>query len=482
MLAAALWQPPDVSSSTMSITTTTIVAAIVSGRGAEAAQSVQGVETMRVVARDGTFDATARMRDGDYRVDVTLGDARYEFGRYNAERWRRTPSGSVRVIRGDVQGDALDRWPRSIFGTDLSACAAAGTSSIDAKRLWVLSCRQTGDPALFYYVDLTSGHVLREVSRDGSHVVIYDFDDFRSTGGWTQAFHWKISGAGGDADVTVTNVQPGPVADEEFSIPASVPEQFGLPSGGVSGIGILQDHLRVTGYPVRVDVDGQARTFLIDTGTSQIIVDIGEATRLGLHPAFGHAIVREFRVGDAVARNLPVQTVDLFGDAIDGLLGNEFFTGHIVHIDNANHRIELISHAAFTPPQGAAKVDIDTREGMPIVAAMVNGIRGERFVLDTGSPQVMLSSAFLERARLKLLPAIGSSDFTMHFLEGPLLARQEVVNAFSFGVWNLGALYADVEQADPDNLDVPIDGIIGRNILSQLDLWFDYDNGVLWAR
>ncbi len=76
----------------------------------------QRVKHYRISAGDSTADATAYRRNLDYRVDVMLEGYQYTFGRNNGARWRRTPAGVVRIIRSDVQGDALDRWPSAVFG------------------------------------------------------------------------------------------------------------------------------------------------------------------------------------------------------------------------------------------------------------------------------------------------------------------------------------------------------------------------------
>lgn len=476
LLAILLWQPAGLRAP--AVAAAAIVSSILSGRGGDAAQLEQGVETIHVTARDGAYDATVHMRGGDYRIDVVLDGADYAFGRSADLRWRRTPSGSVRIVRSDVQGDVLDRWPRSVFGLDLAACDSAGSATLSGAQLWVLACRTGGDPALFYYVDPANGRVLREVSREGSRVVTYDFDDFRSTGSWTQPYHWRISGADGAADVTVTSVKPRAAPDDAMEIPASIADQFKLPAGGTSLIPAHFAHW----IEVPVEIDGQKRTFIIDTGTTQTIIDIGEAARLGLNPKFGHAIVPQLRVGDAIAKRLPVEAIDLFGGRTEGILGNEFFTGHIVHIDYARGRVELISHALFEPPKDAQRIEVDYREGLPITAAIAAGTQGERFALDTGSYWIMISRSFLERSRLLPTAIPGFDSRTVSFLEGPVLSRLEVIPSFTFAGYRFDSPNAEIEQASADNTDFPLDGIIGANVLSVFDLWFDYDDGVLWAR
>jgi hypothetical protein len=484
LFAIALWQPAGITASSK-ITTAAVLSAMLSARGAESAQLQQAVEIVHVATVDGAYDATIRARGDEYRIDIDLGPDRYSFGRSEKRRWRRTPSGSVRIVRSDVQGDALDRWPRSIFGLDLSACDAVGETRLASATFWVVACRATGDPALFYYVDPSNGRVMREVSREGSRVVSYDFDDFRSNGSWIQPYHWRVRGADGDADVTVVQAQTLPVPAQAMDIPPTVPEQFALPADGVSAVPAQFAQGRCNCWSqidAPVDIDGERRTFVIDTGTTQTIVDIGEAARLGLKPAFGHAVIPELRVGSAVAKHLSVLAVDLFHARIAGILGNEFFTGHIVHVDYAHQRIELISHSAFTPPAGATEIPADYDEGLPIVPASVGSTQGDRFALDTGSYWVLLSSAFVNRANVLPVPVPGYSTRVLDFLEGPVMARLEVIPSLSVGRQHFADVDAEIEQPSQINIDLPLDGILGANLLAAFDLWFDYDDGRLWLR
>ncbi|HEX8806907.1 MAG TPA: retropepsin-like aspartic protease, partial [Candidatus Aquilonibacter sp.] len=311
---------------------------------------------------DGPFDAVARVRDANYKIDVILGSATYEFGRVDGKSWRRTPNGSVRIIRSDVQGDMLDRWPRAVFGFDPTGCTANGTMDYGGSMRDVLDCRMAGDFEHWFLVDPKTGRIVREISREGSRVLFYDFDDFRVVGGRSLPFHWQVSGADGDAEVTVSELRSADVSAKDVAIPATASDQFQLPGSGIAEIpAAFNFHIEVP-----VQVNGQTRTFIVDTGTSQTIVDIGEANRLGLHPQFGHARVAELRVGDVVAKNLAVEAIDVFHDNYNaGILGNEFFTGHIVHINYPAKKLELLSHAAFKPPPDAFPLKINVAEGIP---------------------------------------------------------------------------------------------------------------------
>lgn len=428
------------------------------------------VETLHVTASDGAFDAEARVRDADYRVDVRLDGEAYGFGRVAGFSWRRTPNGFVRIVRSDIQGDPLDRWPRALFGFSSEFCTADGTTGAGAGTLWVLRCARPGDAEHWYEIGASSGAVLHEIDRDGAKVTTYDFIDDR---------HWTIHGFGGGADVRVTQLSPASVSGDDVAVPQQGPALFALPSSGVANVPV-----NVSRYSLEtpVQIDGQTRTFGIDTGTTQILIDIGEAARLGLHPRFGHVIIPELRVGDAVAHNVAAQAVDLFHDGfVSGLLGFEFFGGNIVHIDDRKGVVQLLDRKRFISPAGAQPLQIDVREGLPLVTAGVNGVTGSRFALDTGSYWPLLSAGFAE--------SIGADrDFevmppkTEHFLEGPLSAALFELPEFDFANVRFKPADAEVVIPEPADMDFPLDGIIGQSVLSEFEWWFDYADDVAWIR
>lgn len=429
------------------------------------------VETLHVTGPDGAFDATAHVLGSDYKIDVVLDGVTYSYGRVSGRSWRQTPNGVVRIVRSDVQSDALDRWPRSRFGFTPEACATAGTTVVDQRSLWVLRCDSAGDIPHWFDIDPQSGRILHEIARDGSHVFTYDFADAR---------HWTIHGYGGDAHVTVESLVPTPVTPADVAIPPTARSIFDLPASGVAEIPArFGFHI---GTPVTID--GVGRTFIIDTGTTQILIDIGEAARLGLHPVFGHVIIPELRVGGVVARDVAAQAVNIFHDQTEGILGYEFFSGHIVHIDYKKQTVELISHERFSPPKGARALPFDPREGMPIVQGGENGIRGDRFAIDTGSRFILLSSGFAQRVGAENDPVLycsycaGVSDF----LEGPMYTVLRQMPSFDIGPYRVVEPIAAVEEAQPENVDFPLDGIIGEDFLSSFDWWFDYDDGIAWVR
>lgn len=113
-------------------------------------------------------------------------------------------------------------------------------------------------------------------------------------------------------------------------------------------------------------VNGQRGRFLLDTGSSVIVVGPALAKAAGLVPAPGRdaielqtiggrtrgpsAVLASLQVGDAVLRDLPVVLHDP-GPGVDGILGNTFLSRYQVVVDADRRQLALrpTGHTAVVP-------------------------------------------------------------------------------------------------------------------------------------
>lgn len=438
------------------------------------------IEHYRLVAGTTTLVATALLRGRDFRIDTTIDGYDYALGRVDGKSWRRTPSGVVRVIRSDVQGDDLDRWPRSVFGFSFDGCHAAGATSAPSAE-WVLACREPGDIVHVYDVDPQSGRIDAETTREGSRVVQYTFGPGAPGDGRQRPAHWRIAGAGGDAEVTRLDSQPRDVAPDDVAIPATVSAQFAFPPNGHVEIPARFPDGNSKWLRVPVSIGGRTLSFIVDTGTSQILMDAGAAAQLGLHTTLGHAVARDVRVGDAVATDLPIETVDLFGGRITGLLGNEFFTGHVVHVDYANGRLEWLARDGFVPPRDADEIALDASEGLPLVDVTVDGHKSSRFTLDSAGTPTILSAAFAGAHAIHDGDR-GPRTHTINYLEGMLEVSPAAIGELVLGRYTLTNPTVSIEVPNDENIDLTLDGIVGSTAMATFEWWLDYDGKRAWIR
>ena len=70
---------------------------------------------------------------------------------------------------------------------------------------------------------------------------------------------------------------------------------------------------------------------------------------------------------------------------------------------------------------------------------------------------------------------------TLHFLEGAITVQDAELDDFAFGGFDFKNDGVQLEVPGGD-VDFPIDGILGTQLLGQYEWWFDYDGGRCWLR
>jgi hypothetical protein len=406
----------------------------------------------------------------------------YRAGRADGVRWRADGNGIVHGIEADLQGDPLDRPPRAIFGFDPASCALAGEARLPA-RAWVLETRPDGDKPAFLYVDAATGTIVREVMRDGKRVVTTMFDQFEPAGGALRARHWRIDdGDPADTiDATVESIEPDVVTAADVGFPAR--RTFAPPSPERSAD--LDAAFHGGRVEVAVQIDGRRRWFDLDCGTTSITVDPSVVKPFG-GPTLEHAVLPVLSAGPLRLDRVSVLTVPFEGS---GILGLDFFFGHVIEVDYVHRRVRVLAdadaRAVFGDPKTAI-LDMNVDQGLPLVHAGFGPAQSNAFAVDTGSPRLHVMAPFVARFSDEVAkhwtPA--GVPFIEHYLEGGIELRPYRVASFQFANASARDLIvgAQVPTTLTDDLRVPFDGIIGTDILRNFDLYFDYDNARLGLR
>ena|ERR1700693_4073035 len=474
------WQPPDIRPAALSLPD--VLSKHRAALGSPEKRYAQRTEHYVLQAGEAKLVSTFSVRNDDFRASTTIDEAVYEQGRRKGLRWRRTPAGLVRVIESDIQGDDLDRWPLALLPVCAADCALAGETA-GASAAWVVQYRPRHEYPHWFYIDETTGFITREVMREGSRVNSIAFDDFRPVAGTRRPYHWRVTGAGGLLDVTVDAIDFTPVDALSVEIPPSNTDLTAAGFGRSMTVPTQFDRARIL---VNVTVNGRPLVFLLDSGTTQIIFDDGVARRLGIRSTLGHALITELSVGAARLQNAAVETVPLgrgFGFA--GILGYDFFAGHIVHVDYQHERVELIERSAFTPPAKAFTLDAWCGEGLPLIPVPFGDAVAQRFALDTGSLDVLLTRDLFDRngvraEKIGLGRPFGGVRHEV-FLEGPVAVERAMLRSIRIGRVTIKDVRVLIELPDAgETIEIPLDGIIGARILTQFEWWFDYDGDRVW--
>lgn len=264
-----------------------------------------------------------------------------------------------------------------------------------------------------------------------------------------------------------------------------------LPSA--SGYELPADFTR-DGIVVPVTIDGRRLDFLLDSGASSTLIDQQVATQLHLvistpqKASFGgdfsysRTLVDAMTIGGETQRNVTVLTSpferQMEERKIVGLLGGDFFAKHLVCVD-FEHKKVIVTRPADAP-EGPSWIglSIDTSYRVPRVHARFNGVEGT-FIVDLGAVDTMLYGHYFKQFHpnkpgVVMGSVVGVANQTVEY-------HQYTFSRFDFG--NLAFADATVIVASGSKFEgLTYDGLIGRNILSNFNLAFDYAAGKLWVQ
>jgi hypothetical protein len=423
------------------------------------------------------------VRGEDFRTSLELDGLTYTAGRTGGVRWRGDGNGIIQGVSADLQGDAVDRAPQALFRLDAATCRLAGEAQLPAPA-WVIETNPAGEKRAFLYVDKLTGSIVREAVRDGKRVVTTFFDRFEAYDGAMRTRHWRVDDGNSTnaLDVTVDAIEPGAVTASDVAFPT---RRVFAPATPLESSADLRASFNRDRIKLEVGIDGARHWFVLDTGTASITVEPATARRHG-GTSLEHAVLPHFTIGPLQLDHVSALTVP-FNE--EGILGLDFFFGHVVEIDYRRQRVRVLSPAdarsVFTDPQTAI-VEANVDQGLPLVHAGFGLAQSDDFAIDTGSPRLYVMRPFA----LRFAQEIGAhwtaygQPFTEHYLEGAILVQPYTVASFNFGPAVARDLFVGVQlpTALPDDLAIPFDGIIGTNILRNFDLYFDYDNGRMGVR
>jgi hypothetical protein len=472
--AQPLWQPAGIRPT--SDTAEAVVAKMHASNASAGMPADARVDRFLIDSGGTSIVAQARIRGDAYAITASLADHRIVVGRAHGERWRKNAAGTLHLIRADVQGDDFDRWPVAEVGFSLSDCTLAGEATVEGRPVWVLADRPALDIPRFLYVDRATGDIVREISREGTRVEQYDFTDVRGEPPARRAFSWSVSGIGAMERVTLESSQATDVSERDVAIAMQGPPAFSEPVAPRKLSATFANPNRA--IMVDVGVAGRRRTFQLDSGTPEMIVD--PSITKPLEPiVLNHLTIPTLDVDGSVGTDVAAIQTPGF---TDGLLGYDFFRGKIVHVDYARERVDILPRTGFVPPADAEPLLTDWREGMPLVTASIGGFASDRFQLDLGSKELVIGRAFLERSGLAKRLDTSMRVHSMHYLEGRVSVSGLHVPSFTLGSVTLTGLLAAAEDPDPENLTIPLDAVVGSDVLANFEWWFDADGAVTWYR
>jgi len=457
----------------------------------------------------------------DYKTTQSFGPIITQEGRVAGVRWRQNFNGMV-VIEGGIhlEGERFD---------DAMKAARAGSPDDAVKLLgevtdpfaaYVVQVQPQGDAPTWLFIDKSSGLITRAETVVDDVRITTVYRDFRTINGVTIAATETLTDGRSTDDRTETlaALQPGTtVTSAQLAIPITKRQLVEFP-GGVTSVELpaslpkaansvsrlldndftAQRSVYKRHMVVRVSINGRAMDFLLDSGTSGIIIDKEHADQLGLTqytmgsqvyggPSEASLVVfPEIRIGSLVmkditgyAQRFSMRTADT--EEAVGIIGYDFFASVGLKVDWDTGKVIAYAPGAMPMPQTSITLPLLLDDLIPYVPATIDDVASDHFLLDTGADEVYIFPAFARAHKKELADEfLGRKmqvDFGDEFSSVGETGVQETfptqLKNFVFGV-PFSNFIVQVINSDQKYPDHDLDGLIGYQFLHYFNLYFDY--------
>jgi hypothetical protein len=456
---------------------------------------VATIETTGTIAGEGLTGEFHTWRDDTHeRDDEGLGPRMETTLRVGDRTWVRNSNGNVHELTGFLKRRALtsEFVDSGAFLKAPERVRFVGFGTIGPRSMWKIEVNAAGGEPETIWVDTQNGLPLRTEYLDGDGPTTIDLSDWRDVGGMTMAFRSVTSDGehAFDAVQQTTSVKLGQPIDPALFAPL---EGSKLITDGVQTVPLLDDGTRIA---CSVTIAGKAYTFLIDSGSGNVLLDsrlahsaglieegaleVRGATRTGgMHVSK----LKRLSIGTAALEDLVISTIDLGGASnqmrLDGILGYPFFATSMVQLDFAHKLMRFGPPGSFAAP--GDRIELDTDREIPEAVFRINDAIDAPFIVDTGnSADVLLYSPFVS-AHPNLAPSTGTPGGAFIGVGGTDRSYGTRLASFRLGSTTLTAQPGDVIMAKSGAFADRVDaGNVGLGVLRKFTVTFDLANHALY--
>jgi hypothetical protein len=270
------------------------------------------------------------------------------------------------------------------------------------------------------YVDPATWHIVRRERISATGTIATTYDDFRTTAGYTRAWHTATSDGHpeNDASSTIASIDTSPIPPSALALPPDARQLVTFPAN-VSSVRLPVRYDRNAGkFIVRLTIANRGLDFMLDTGAGGIVIARSVLRQLGLkeygaysNPANAgryvgtRTIAPEIDVGPLVMHDVEMDTIpdiDPGGGDIKvvGLLGFDFIDAVGLKLDYQDGSVTAYDPASFSVDAAPRMIDLNIRlsSSVPETDVSINGAVGTHWVLDSGGAgAVLITDAFRRR-------------------------------------------------------------------------------------
>ncbi len=444
----------------------------------------------RLVRADGVETASTQIVGNDWVEIDQRGPITTLEGSSNGQSWWQDANGTVLLESGIHHPDSDGQY--WLDPDNAASMRVLGLTQTEPREYVVETTTADGKQRAYFDAQTFLLDRVDRTGSDGSNVV-REYSDYRPVDGEMVAFRTRDSdgNAADDVDEQIVSFT------ENQSVVPAIPSSrllFALPDTLV----VLPVSMDEGGQLiVHATISGHSADFVLDSGADGLTIDPGVARNFGLQEVGGEAVASDVSIGSLRAHNVVFDLVHEVGEfgqlgqSVAGLMGCDFFANAIVSVDLKNKEVKMYPRSSFNPSvAGIQPMAMDVDDCLPRVPASFGGVTGS-FVVDTGGFATMLFPGYLgkihnawqspdtpEAYAVSGGYSVGlGAESTIFGVNGNVAVKTYDVPDFSFGPARFQTGEVLVPAIDPSfgGLDArAYDGIIGRNVLLNYVVYFDY--------
>ncbi|HEY4438827.1 MAG TPA: aspartyl protease family protein [Candidatus Elarobacter sp.] len=433
-------------------------------------------------------------RGDDYRIDTTVGPFATSRGCYRGQAWSINQNGYTLLHSGPCDADRITP----------DAATLLGRLQTPSDAYAVRIARKDADAELQFY-DAATFRLMRTETSYRGKVMVTTYSGYRDVGGrFVPATIAFDDGDPADASVaTLHDASQTEVVDQQLAVPPGRRQPLAFPPG-VTNVRLPARVTRLGYMIVRVQINGRALDFALDSGASGLLIDRNVGAELGL-PVYRRSpattgwafaaddtMIPKMTIGDLTMTNVAVGLESLAhrGDAqseIVGLLGFDFLAGGVFKLDYVHGTVDAMAYD--TPfPSGTFAVDVGLDRAIPTMPVGINGVVAHRFLVDTGIPIVIVFDGFASAHPGLVKDHAPGREITLSELRpsgpryqifgagGQVRGRSLVLERLQLGPVAFDNYLAGLLYEKRPAVHETLDGLLGASMLSAFDVYFDYAN------
>jgi hypothetical protein len=443
----------------------------------------------------------------DYRETSVLGPVTTQFGRYRGQRWRLNENGILINEVGVHKRNEIDaQVVRAAVNSPTKDVILAG--EVDAPvAAYVLKVNPPDGRLKWLFIDKKTFLLDSEDDAYPERRVTTTYDDYHPVDGEMQAWHTHISDgrALNDEDYRVTSDEVNiPVSDTDVKIPDGGAPIATFPADATSVR--LPARVQRGSVIVRLTINGRGLDFVLDSGSSGIVMDADVANQLGIK-TFGRSIqttagpyvatqsiIPEIGIGPITLHNTYVECLPFsqqldYGTRVVGLLGFDFIANAVVSIDYDHGIVTASPPDKFTQPTSGIQLGATLDDGVPYVQAQIGNAVGDHFILDTGSDDVVVFSSFADAHPDDVADEGFGRDFnaivpflTASGVGGEIPETLTQVASYHFATVNFSDFLLFRTHGHTAFEGEDQDGLVGFDALKFFTVTLDYKDGTIYLQ